>query len=248
MVDKYQPKGDTWEERATKGDMLQAVMDPADRIGRKNRFIDLVHRITLSEFFPQNFKGNILDLGCGTGRFLPWLSKKALLIIGIDITKKMLKHAKESTRNLRNVELILCDGTFLPFREESLDLTISVWVLQHILRKEDFENAVKDIVRSLKIDGRAYLIEQVSKTKRMPGDYIDMFKGYKGTVQMPIRRSRSMLSFLVQKGFTPSFIFPLIARLEILLSRVKPIPEHGYADFFFIFQKEGVYGNRYRRN
>lgn len=239
MVNKYQPKGDTWEERAKKGDMLQAVMDPADRIGRKNRFIDVVHRITLSKYFPLEFGGNILDLGCGTGRFLPWLSKRALLIIGIDVTKKMLKHAKETTRNLENVELILCDGTFLPFREESFNFILSVWVLQHISRKEDFKNAVKGIVRTLKMNGRTYLIEQVSKARRMPRDYIDMFDGCKWIDQMPIRRNRTILSFLAQKKFTPTFVFPFIARLEILLSRVKSIPDDGYADYFFIFQKGG---------
>jgi len=241
MVDKDQPTGDTWEERATKGDMLQAVIDPADRVGRKNRFIDLIHRITLSKYFPQKSKGNTLDFGCGTGRFLPMLSERASQIVAIDITKGMLKCAKKNTRNLGNVELILCDYTFLPFIEESFGSILSVWVLQHILRKEDFQNAVKKLVRVLKTDGRAYLIERarVSKTRRMPKDYVDMFKGCKCVVQISIRRNRSILSSLIQLKFTPRFMFPLIARLDILLSRVKPIPDEGYADYFFIFQKRG---------
>jgi len=239
MVNKYQPKGDTWEERATKGDVLSAVIDPADKTGRKNRFINLIHKIAISEFFPQKLTGSILDLGCGTGRFLPWLSQRAPSIIGIDITKKMLKHAKETTHNLRNVELMLCDGTYLPLREESFNIVLSIWVLQHIIRKQDFENAAKELIRSLKTGGRAYLIEQVSKAGRMPRDYIDMFQGCICMVQMPIRRSRSRLSILVQKNFTPSFIFPLIARLEILFSRWKSIPDDEYLDYFFIFQKGG---------
>jgi ubiquinone/menaquinone biosynthesis C-methylase UbiE len=242
MTEKYQSYEDLWGERAkkaTKGDILQSVIDPGDYGGGKNSFIDFIQKTVLAKYFVNS--GTILDFGCGTGRFLIWLSSRASLVMGIDITAEMLTQAKENTRNLKNVELRLCDCTHLPFRDKSFDDILDVAVLQVlVLAKEDAEKAAKEIVRTLKVGGRAYVIEQVSKTRRIPDSYINMFKGCECIVQTPILRSKgSKIVALAERKIIPKFTFLLFARLELLLAkysfRRSPILFDGY--YFFIFRK-----------
>jgi 2-polyprenyl-3-methyl-5-hydroxy-6-metoxy-1,4-benzoquinol methylase len=40
----------------------------------------------------------VLEAGIGTGRFATWLAKKGFSVVGIDISKEMLKKAKEKKR------------------------------------------------------------------------------------------------------------------------------------------------------
>lgn len=48
-------------------------------------------------------KGNILDLGCGTGNYIPYLKKKGK-VLGIDISPNVIKVAKKRYR-LKNVKV-----------------------------------------------------------------------------------------------------------------------------------------------
>jgi ubiquinone/menaquinone biosynthesis C-methylase UbiE len=242
MTKKYESYGDWWGERAKrakKGDMLQSVIDPGDIRGGKNSFIDFTQKTVLSKYFVNT--GNILDFGCGTGRFLLWLSSRASLVVGIDVTEEMLAQAKENVRNLKNVELWLCECTHLPFRDESFDDILDVAVLQVlILAKEDAEKAAEEMVRTLKVGGRAYVIEQVSKTRRIPENYMKMFKGCRCIVQKPILRGKgSKIIALAERRIIPKSAFPLFARLELLLAkysfRRSPLLFDGY--YFFIFRK-----------
>ena len=74
------------------------------------------HKFPLRKYF-RNFKkftklekkiiskarGDILDLGCGTGNYIPYLMKKGK-VLGIDISPKVITVAKEKYR-LRNVKV-----------------------------------------------------------------------------------------------------------------------------------------------
>ena len=51
---------------------------------------------------------NILDLGCGYGWHLIYaIENKANLAVGADISSKMLDTAREKTKNINNIKLIL---------------------------------------------------------------------------------------------------------------------------------------------
>jgi len=65
----------------------------------------------------------ILDLGCGSGRYLPFL--KGELIVGIDFSIGMLKHAKK----FKNANFIQADIFNLPFKENTFDLIISMSII-----------------------------------------------------------------------------------------------------------------------
>ena len=61
----------------------------------------------------------ILDVGCGTGLFFTHVAEKANMVVGVDISSKLLAKAKERARNFCNVHLVRGDADHLPFKEHS---------------------------------------------------------------------------------------------------------------------------------
>jgi|TARA_Y100000310_G_scaffold17671_2_gene17453 ubiquinone/menaquinone biosynthesis C-methylase UbiE len=105
--------------------------------------------------FLKNKKGNVLDLGCGTGRNFIKINGT---IYGIDFSEEMLKYAKEySKKNNFNVKLIKSNTINLPFENNFFDAVISVAVLHCIPKAEDREKSLKELFRVLKPNGEALI-------------------------------------------------------------------------------------------
>jgi 18S rRNA (guanine1575-N7)-methyltransferase len=71
----------------------------------------------------------ILDLGCGTGYSSEILIQNGFRVVGIDLLFDMLSIAREKKKILKNfkdLELILADINYLPFKAYSIDNVISV--------------------------------------------------------------------------------------------------------------------------
>ena len=64
----------------------------------------------------------------GTGRLAEPLQNAGFEIVGIDISKKMMSKARE--KGVQN--LVIADARFIPFKDKSFDVTISVHVLHLI--------------------------------------------------------------------------------------------------------------------
>jgi len=91
-----------------------------------------------------------LDLGCGTGDYLVKLPRNS---IGIDISLRNLLLAKNRVR--RN--LILCDGSSLPFRKDLFDLVFCVNVL-HYYDDSKCRRIISEANRVLKDGGKLILV------------------------------------------------------------------------------------------
>ena len=96
----------------------------------------------------------VLDAGCGTGIIINCLRNRGSLTIGVDFSKGMLRKAKERFRNARDVDLILSDIEYLPFRPRAFDLVISLTVLQNCLRPL---RTLKSLIRVLTSKGMLVL-------------------------------------------------------------------------------------------
>jgi SAM-dependent methyltransferase len=74
----------------------------------------------------------VLDLGCGTGRFLgPLASRFPILVCGVDSSRKMLTVASR-TLAASPVPLVEATAEALPFASETFDLVFLSMVLHHI--------------------------------------------------------------------------------------------------------------------
>jgi len=72
----------------------------------------------------------ILDVGCGAGRFLEHSSKKAKLVVGIDLSNSV-EAAYENFKDVKNILIVQCDIYNLPFDSNTFDGAYSIGVIQH---------------------------------------------------------------------------------------------------------------------
>lgn len=95
----------------------------------------------------------ILDVGCGNARDLLLFAEIGAECVGADLSKGMLMESRKKVyqRNLRDIYLVLCDGTNLPFRSEILDKVSCSEVVEHI---PDYEKCIGEMARVLVRGGR----------------------------------------------------------------------------------------------
>lgn len=80
----------------------------------------------------------ILDLGCGTGRYLRRLTGPNLHLVGVDLSRAMLTRAKTTIANLPCVSLVQASVEQLPFAPNSFDRVIAGLVLDHLPHLDAF--------------------------------------------------------------------------------------------------------------
>lgn len=88
----------------------------------------------------------ILDLGCGTGKFLQCFlqMQKWDHVVGVDFSPAMLQKARETLKD--NIVWLQEDFGALPFLEESFDLIVSAFTLRSIQDLPEFMNRVYRIL------------------------------------------------------------------------------------------------------
>jgi glycosyltransferase involved in cell wall biosynthesis len=69
---------------------------------------------------------SILDLGCGNGAYLPYLKKRAQLVVGLDINRSLMKISQK-----RGFDVVLATIDRLPFRDKCFSCVWSAEVLEH---------------------------------------------------------------------------------------------------------------------
>jgi len=93
----------------------------------------------------------ILDIGCGTGMLLDQLGERARLVVGVDMSVKMLRAAK---KRAPSAFLVLADADHLPFADGSFDVAVSVTLLQNM---PDPSKTVREVARVLQPNGTAII-------------------------------------------------------------------------------------------
>ena len=101
---------------------------------------------------------SVLDLGCGSGAFTPFIARtvgEKGKVYALDIQADMLKQlenklSRPENRDIKNIKLIEGNAYELPFEDNSLDLVNMVTVLQEI---PDRNRALQEVKRVLKPGG-----------------------------------------------------------------------------------------------
>lgn len=115
--------------------------DEIEKLG--NEYFDIVNSEML------NSSSSVLEVGCGSGRFLKYLSDKAGFIVGVDPSDAIYS-ADQLLGTKENVILVKASASELPFPDGEFDFVYSIGVLHHI---PDTEKAMQDCVDKLKTGG-----------------------------------------------------------------------------------------------
>ncbi|MEO6583931.1 MAG: class I SAM-dependent methyltransferase [Ferruginibacter sp.] len=99
-----------------------------------------------------NEETTLLEVGCGSGRFLKYLSTKAGFLIGVDPSHAIFA-ADDLLGPDEKVVLVKASANDLPFADESFDFVCSIGVLHHI---PDTFKALQACVDKVKKGGYFY--------------------------------------------------------------------------------------------
>ncbi len=96
----------------------------------------------------------VLEMGCGNGKTLSALARMDIDIVAIDFSKVAVRSCEGIAGT--HPDLVIADASSLPFADESFNAIIAVHVLGH-MDMEGRKNAVKEIIRSLRVGGKLFL-------------------------------------------------------------------------------------------
>jgi ubiquinone/menaquinone biosynthesis C-methylase UbiE len=115
----------------------------------------------LGRYLKDNIK--ILDVGCGNGySTLTLASKYASSFTGIDFTREMIIQAKDIQHKFtvkKSVKFYTGDVTQMQFNNEEFDIVISERCLLNLPTKDEQWQAIREIARVLKPDGKYLMLE-----------------------------------------------------------------------------------------
>ncbi|XP_076233669.1 tRNA (carboxymethyluridine(34)-5-O)-methyltransferase ALKBH8 [Calliopsis andreniformis] len=118
-----------------------------------NHFDETRHKQwpNVSKFLSSLSPGDILlDVGCGNGKYLH--DGKNIFKVGCDRSQNLIKicHSK-------GFEVFLSDCLYLPYKDESIDAAISIAVIHHLSTHERRKQAITELARILRINGKCLI-------------------------------------------------------------------------------------------
>jgi ubiquinone/menaquinone biosynthesis C-methylase UbiE len=102
--------------------------------------------------------GNVLELGCGTGRVTLPVARTGAYVVGVDRSAEMLSHARRRAARAKldnNLSLLRADIRSLPFRRSArFDLVMAPYgILQSLLREADLAATLASVANVLSRGG-----------------------------------------------------------------------------------------------
>ena len=89
----------------------------------------------------------VLDVGCGSGLFFKEVAAQASLVIGVDVSRKLLHKAKEQGNAFSNVAVLQADADHLPFRDGLFSAVFAFTVFQNVPKQAETLMELKRIAK-----------------------------------------------------------------------------------------------------
>jgi SAM-dependent methyltransferase len=140
-----------------------------------------------------NYK-NILEAGCGTGRWINSLDLKKLNVFGIDYSFDMLKISKQENHDLK---IINANAVKIPFKNNSFDLIFCVNAIHHFPDKKRY---IEESKRTLSNKG---VIAVFGVDPYLDKDWY-VYKYFDSVYENDLKRfpsNNQLISLLEQNGF-----------------------------------------------
>ena len=106
---------------------------------------DLLHEAGIAD-------GELLDVGCGTGKHLACMRKKGFSVSGVDVSQNMIQNARKMLGD--DVALQVADATSFTFSKKFNAITSLFHVVSYLTDTDDVISAFKNITIHLTGGGR----------------------------------------------------------------------------------------------
>lgn len=73
----------------------------------------------------------VLDAGCGTGLLFEHIGEPVKLLVGLDISLRILKEAKNRVKRFPKATIVRADADFMPFPNRVFDRVFAITLLQN---------------------------------------------------------------------------------------------------------------------
>lgn len=119
-------------------------------------------RIRLYQLIIGKGRGNILEIGCGSGDLTSELAQNAARVVGIDVSARMIEMAKTRMHRFPpqgsggRVEFYCMGATNIQYENGAFDWVVSTSLIEH-LHPDDIQPHLLEVCRVLKKGGR-YLV------------------------------------------------------------------------------------------
>jgi 2-polyprenyl-3-methyl-5-hydroxy-6-metoxy-1,4-benzoquinol methylase len=129
-----------------------------------NKYIDLLQRKAFCAALDRlGVAGRqVLDVGCGVGRWCRLLSDRGAAVTGADISEHAVALARARTAG-SGMRFVVSPVSRLDLPPASFDLITCVTVLQHIVDEDELSSSLAALRRLLKPGGRLLLLEVVPR-------------------------------------------------------------------------------------
>lgn len=120
--------------------------------------------------------GTMLDVGCGSGQTMSWFLSRhsGWKAVGVDVVAEPLRAA----RLLGSSSVMRASALELPFDTASVDLIVSLDVLQHLPLSGGDAKALAEMSRVLKPGGSVFVRTNAQTFPREAEDPVHMFRKY----------------------------------------------------------------------
>jgi ubiquinone/menaquinone biosynthesis C-methylase UbiE len=172
----------------------------------------------------------VLEVGCGTGRFLLTAAESGMRCHGVDLSPDMLAEAKAKlgSRGLM-AELHECSGQALPLRDRQFDFVYSIRATNQMISRQNALDAIYEMTRVCRPGGRL-LVEFVNACRRplgrgrrdvylWPSDVAEAAE--QGGARM-LRLRGAFFFGMTAIHRVPTIFRPVLITLDGLLSRLVP--------------------------
>jgi ubiquinone/menaquinone biosynthesis C-methylase UbiE len=109
-------------------------------------------------------KLRLLDIGCGTGRFLDFVKQAwpRLPTLGLDMSEPYVRYAKSHLKRWSQLKLAVGNAEALPLPDKSQDAVTSIFLF-HELPPKVRHSVIRECARVLKPGGRLVLVDSLQR-------------------------------------------------------------------------------------
>jgi ubiquinone/menaquinone biosynthesis C-methylase UbiE len=107
-------------------------------------------------------KLRLIDLGCGTGRFLDFVKQAwpRLPALGLDMSEAYIDHARRHLRRWSRINFVLANAEAIPAPDNSYDAVTSIFMMHELPSKVRW-TVIGEAARVLKPGGRLVLVDSL---------------------------------------------------------------------------------------